>query len=63
MRILIYKEDHGFFRRLVLPAKRAHLSPVLIQGSNKQQVAESLENAIAFVSGAETIERQPRLPE
>lgn len=58
MRIIIYKVRDQVHEYLLVPGRRAHMSPVRVRGRDKERVREDLETAIAAVSVAET----PSLP-
>ena len=54
MRIQIYKEADGVSRFLVVPNRRARLSPIAVQGTDKEAVRLELAAVIATVSDRET---------
>lgn len=62
MRVRVYKERDGVKEVLVLPGRRAHLSPILLRAVTKEALMAEVAQTVRAVHAAETGQRPPSLP-
>ena len=62
MRVQIHKTRAGVYTYTVVPARRTHMSPVTLRGTDEQVVRDEVAAVIALVSGAELAIRDGPTP-
>ena len=46
MRIMVYKEDRGTRRILLIPGRAMHLPPIVLQGQSKEALRSALRDTL-----------------